>query len=266
MIVSASRRTDIPAHFAPWFLERVRAGWTMVANPMNPRQVRRVDLTPAAVDGFVCWTKNPLPMLPVLKELAGEYAFVFQFTLNAYGPDVEPGVPEPENRVEALRQLADILGPERVEWRYDPILVSPDYPAEFHLRAFERLARQIAPSARGCTVSFVDFYRGVRKRLAALGAVELDLEQRSALALALADIAAAQNLPIRACCEAGLPLPQAHCVQAADFGLPENRDPHQRPACGCARSVDIGAYRTCPAGCAYCYATGGRGPGKLFGL
>ena len=255
MIISASRRTDIPAYHAPWLMERLREGFAMVANPMNPHQVRRVDLRPEAVDGIVFWSKNPAPLLAHEKALRA-YRCAWQFTLNAYAADVEPGVPGEAARLETLKRLADAFGPERVEWRYDPILISAAYPAEWHLASFERLARAIAPYARGCTISFVDFYRCALRGLRACGARDIALEERQALAQQLQAIADACRLPLRACCEEGLPLAQAHCVNAADFGLPAKADKNQRPGCGCAPSADIGAYGTCPAGCAYCYARG----------
>lgn len=115
MIISASRRTDIPRFFSPWFFRRLQEGFVLVRNPMNPRRISRVSLDPAVVDGLVLWTKDPTPMLEGLAAL-DPYAYYFQFTLTAYGPD-------------------------RVIWRYDPIFLSARYSADFHRRSFESLAR-----------------------------------------------------------------------------------------------------------------------------
>lgn len=103
MIISASRRTDIPAWYTEWFLRRVREGYVCVRNPMRLTQVSRVILTPK--DCIVFWTKNPLPILPRLEELGG-IPFYFQFTLTAYGKDLEPCLPDRERLLEAFRQLA----------------------------------------------------------------------------------------------------------------------------------------------------------------
>lgn len=98
MIISASRRTDIPAFYAPWFFNRLRDGYLLVPNPFNPKAVSRVSLDPAVVDSIVFWTKNPAPMLPRLRELE-RYKYYFQFTLNPYGADVENRLPDLSRRI-----------------------------------------------------------------------------------------------------------------------------------------------------------------------
>lgn len=92
MIISASRRTDIPTYYSDWFFNRIKAGYVLVRNPMNIHQISKISLNPELVDGIVFWTKNPIPMLDKLDRLA-DYTYYFQFTLNAYGHDVETGVP-----------------------------------------------------------------------------------------------------------------------------------------------------------------------------
>ena len=113
MIVSASRRTDIPARFSPWLFNRLKEGYTLVQNPMNPRQVSRVDLSPEGVDGLVLWTKNPLPMLPEFHRL-DRYPYYLQFTLTPYGRDIEPGLPEKPELIEGFIKLSESLGRHRV--------------------------------------------------------------------------------------------------------------------------------------------------------
>ena len=109
MIISASRRTDIPAFYAPWFLNRLGEGHVLVPNPFNPRSVSRVSLRPDAVDCIVFWTKNPAPMLPRLGELNG-FKYYFQFTLNPYGKDIERNLPSIEERIETFRKLSEMIG------------------------------------------------------------------------------------------------------------------------------------------------------------
>ena len=121
MILSVSRRTDIPAFYADWLFHRLRAGFVCVRNPVNPRKISKIQLSPDVVDGIVFWTKNPAPMLPRLQELK-RYAYYFQFTLTPYGKDIEPNLPVKLKLMSAFRRLSDQIGPERVIWRYDPIL------------------------------------------------------------------------------------------------------------------------------------------------
>lgn len=113
MIISASRRTDIPAFYAPWFFNRLREGYLLVPNPFNPKAVSRISLDPAVVDCIVFWTKNPAPMLPRLRELE-RYKYYFQFTLNPYGADVENRLPDLSRRIETFKRLSDAIGRDRV--------------------------------------------------------------------------------------------------------------------------------------------------------
>ncbi len=128
MIVSASRRTDIPAFYAPWLERRLEDGFVLVRNPRNPAQVRRISLAPVDVDCFVFWTKDARPLSGLLDRLddAG-YPYYFQWTVTPYGSGLEPGIAPKEEILAAFRTLAGRLGPHRVVWRYDPVIVSEEY-------------------------------------------------------------------------------------------------------------------------------------------
>lgn len=264
MILSVSRRTDIPAHYAEWFFNRIRDGFVLVRNPMNFHHVSRINIKPDAVDGIVFWTKDPTPMLPRLGELA-RYHYYFQFTLNSYAVDVEPGVGSKAGRIiPAFKRLSDMIGPERVIWRYDPILINEKYTSAYHIKYFERLARSLRSYTKKCVFSFIDLYRSTRKDLAELSVHPLVPERKSMLAKSISDIASSYELCLESCAE-DIPLEYcgvAHgrCVDADLLGkisgrrIEAKRDKNQRTACGCAESVDIGMYGTCPSGCRYCYA------------
>lgn len=265
MFISASRRTDIPSHYSEWFMNRIRAGFVLVRNPVNPRQVSRVSLSPDVVDGIVFWTKNPIPMLDRLDGLGG-YMYCFQFTLNAYGADVERGIPSKNAQlVDAFRRLSDKIGPERVLWRYDPIFVSGKYTVEYHLKYFEALARRLAGYTEQCTMSFLDVYGNTARNMAPLHAHTPSEPERAMLAAGLAEIAASNGLRLRSCAEPDslrrYGIEPASCVDAGLFEkllgcrLDAGRDAGQRPHCGCSGSVDIGEYDSCKNGCLYCYAT-----------
>ena len=182
-------------------MNRIRAGFVLVRNPVNPRQVSRVSLSQDVVDGIVFWTKNPIPMLDRLDELGG-YMYCFQFTLNAYGAEVERGIP-PKNAqlVDAFRRLSDKIGPERVLWRYDPMFVSGKYTVEYHLRYFEALARRLAGYTEQCTMSFLDVYGNTARNMAPLHAHTPSDTERAMLAAGLAEIAAGYGLRLRSCAE-----------------------------------------------------------------
>lgn len=248
MFISASRRTDIPSHYSEWFMNRIRAGFVLVRNPVNPRQVSRVSLSPDVVDGIVFWTKNPIPMLDRLDGLGG-YMYCFQFTLNAYGAEAERGIPTKNAQlVDAFRRLSDKIGPERVLWRYDPIFVSGKYTVEYHLRYFEALARRLAGYTEQCTMSFLDVYGNTARNMAPLHARTPSEQERAVLAAGLAEIAAGYGLRLRSCAEPDslrrYGIEPASRVDARLFEkllgcrLDAGRDAAQRPHCGCAGSLD----------------------------
>lgn len=259
MIISSSRRTDIPACFSQWFFRRLAEGFVCVRNPVNFHQVSRVSLSPEVVDGIVFWTKNPLPMLDSL-QLLKDYPFYFQFTLTAYGQDLEPGIPSKNSTiVPAFQELSRRIGPERVIWRYDPILLTPKYTTDYHVRYFEELARRLSGYTTKCVISFVDLYRHLGQQFQSLGTAEI-IE----LAGRLSEIARKYGLTLETCAES-LDLSQfdirhGHCVDAElleqIIGQPLSlsKDKNQRAACGCMASIDIGMYDTCANGCKYCYA------------
>lgn len=263
MILSVSRRTDIPAFYADWFLQRLREGYVLVRNPMNPHKVSRVALSPQVVDCIVFWSKNPAPLLQKLEQLQG-YDYYFQYTLNAYGAPVEPHLPPLEERLRTFGALAERIGRERVIWRYDPILFTQRYTPQWHLEKFAQLAARLQKSTEKCVFSLVDIYAGKNGgNLARLGAYTLPPPQLEAFVQALAEIAAQNGLRLATCAENlsaekyGI-LPNS-CIDKAlierltGAKLRVGLD-GQRPYCQCVKCDDIGSYDTCPHGCLYCYA------------
>ena len=265
MIISVSRRTDIPAFYGEWFANRLREKFALVRNPFNPKQISRIDLSPEAIDGIVFWSKNPWPMRREFEQLAANGTpFYIEYTLNPYEAPLEPGVPPLAERVAAFAGLAAALGRERLIWRYDPIVFSDFYTPDYHQARFRALSSLLAPFAAKCIISFLDFYRKTKRNCASYGlfdpedAVKLDLARR------LGAIGAEFGLTIEACAEpldlANAGIGRAGCIDADLLGrlggrvLNVGRDRRQRPECGCAASVDIGTYHTCPHGCRYCYA------------
>ena len=274
MIISASRRTDIPAFYPEWLMNRLKAGGCDVANPVNPSQVRRVSLAPEDVDVVVFWTKNPRPLLPHLGEIDRlGLRYMFLFTLNDYPAGLEPDVPGLGERLETFRELSRRLGPDRVVWRYDPIILSHRLGVDAHLAAFARLAEALGGFTRRVIVSFVDFYRKTGRRLEAVALRTGDQFVREPLLLpgverlvaGLLATAGGRGLEIQSCAEdpalRALGLPPGKCIDdrliQRVFGLcvSGRKDAGQRPLCGCVESRDIGAPDSCGHGCEYCYST-----------
>ncbi len=261
MIISASRRTDIPAFYGEWLSNRLREGYALVRNPMRFHQVSKVLLVPDAVDFIVFWSKNPAPLLSWQKELE-PYDYGFHFTLTGYGPKIEPGVPEVETLIRTFRTWAARIGPERMVWRYDPILLHPDWPIAAHRAQFLRLAEALAGSTHRCVISFLDLYPSGGTRLREAGISTVPEQWVAELAPFLVETAGRFGMTVEACAEPQDLTPYgirpSHCIDSSLTGiLSTGRDRSQRPNCGCQPSVDIGAYHSCTHRCAYCYANHG---------
>jgi hypothetical protein len=271
MMVSASRRTDIPAFYAEWFVRRVRAGYCEVPNPINPRQVARVSLLPEEVDAIVFWTRSGRAMLPRLAELdARELRYYFQFTLCGYGPPIEARNPPTATAIDIFKRLSAQLGPDRVIWRYDPLIFSEVSSVDFHLRNFESLALALKGYTHRCVLSIWDNYRKLANRLEGLTTRGVHLRQPSQEEIAgliprLAELGTAHGMEVVSCAEevdlASYGVERGKCIDDALiqrlFGVEvcHKKDRAQRAACGCVQSRDIGIYNSCLFGCAYCYAT-----------
>jgi hypothetical protein len=266
MIISASRRTDLPAFYAEWVVQRFRAGYCLVPNPYYPEQVSRISLVPENVDVIVFWTRNPKPLLPHLAEFTQRhFRFYFQYTLLANPPSLDPGALPLENSVSAFRALAEAIGPERVIWRYDPIILSSETDYDFHRRTFERLATALRGYTRRCVISLLDSYRKIEKRMKGIEPLPPTGADFEALLRFLAQTAAVNSMEIQSCAEpaslepygirAGKCVDDAYIRDVFGLDVTHAKDPVQRPVCGCVTSRDIGAYDTCLAGCRYCYAT-----------
>ena len=264
MIISASRRTDIPSYYSEWFYNRIKEGYVYVRNPMNIHNIGKISLSPDVVDGIVFWTKNPTPMLGQLNKLE-KYTYYFQFTLNSYGTDVEPNVPSKNDVIiPTFQNLSHMIGKERVVWRYDPILFNEKYTIQYHKKYFRLLADKLANYTEKCTVSFIDFYKNTQKNIMPLGIVEVPLAEKLELMNAFSEIAKEYNIYIDTCAEDieldKFGITHAHCIDRSrlekigNFKLNVDKDKNQRVECGCVASIDIGAYNTCKNGCLYCYA------------
>ena len=273
VIISASRRTDIPALYSQWFMNRIRAGWCLVPNPVNPGQVSHVSLKPEDVDAIVFWSKNPAPMLAHLEELDNSgFRYYFQFTLNDYPEALEPNIPSLDDRITTFLKLSEHLEPQRVIWRYDPIILSNITNIDFHREKFATIAGRLAGATRRVMLSIVHFYKKTDRRLSKLeqDGVSFDKEAISSPHIAyiirdLASIAKQHNMESFTCASerdfTEFGMPPGRCVDGGLlhqlWGLPDHypKDPYQRKHCRCSVSKDIGINDTCIQGCPYCYST-----------
>jgi hypothetical protein len=274
MIISVSRRTDIPAFYSKWFINRIRAGYCTVPNPFNKNQVSHISLKLEDVDVIVFWTRNPRPLFPYLEELNQRgYRYYFQFTLMNNPRFLDTKSPPVDSSIKTFQELANFVGFQKVIWRYDPIVISEATNINFHIETYSYIASLLSGYTGRSVISIMDGYAKNNKRLRELEQAHntkisniAEVPQLfSDLLPSLAKIAHSNGMEIVSCAEEVnfqlYGIQPGKCIDdnyiEKVFGLTVNhkKDPSQREACGCVLSKDIGMYDTCLFGCQYCYAT-----------
>ena len=266
MIISASRRTDIPAFYSDWFFNRIKERYVLVPNPYSSKMISRISLDPAVVDCIVFWSKNPAPMLEKLDKLK-EYNYYFQFTLNPYGPDIENHLPTISKRIDTFKRLSDRIGKEKVIWRYDPVLTNETYTPGFHKEKFAEIAYELKEHTEKCMLGFIDHYQHIRTAVSRFNIQPLlkaDIEEMAASFKKTVDTCSIQ---LNTCTVkvdlTHLGIPGGLCIdnqlveRIAGYPISVRKDKNQRDICRCAESIDIGTYESCLNGCIYCYAIKG---------
>lgn len=263
MILSVSRRTDIPAFYSEWFFNRIKEGFVCVRNPMNRHQISRIKLDPTLIDCIVFWSKNPKPMLKQL-HLLNEYMYYFQITINPYNIGLEIGVPKKDSIIETFKSISEKLGSRRVIWRYDPILLSNEIDVFYHFKYFEAIASRLSGYTDTCVISFVDQYKKTQRNLRNTTVREANLNEMFILAEGIVNIASVYGINVQSCAEEidliNFGIHHGRCIDNVliedllGVKLEVIKDKNQRLECGCVQSIDIGEYNTCSHNCLYCYA------------
>lgn len=265
MILSVSRRTDVPSFYSDWFFRRLEEKFVYVRHPRNEHQVSYIDLSPALLDGIVFWTKNPIPMKKHLDSPLLQCPYYFQFTLNPYGADMEPFVPNKKQTIiPALIELSEKIGKHRVMWRYDPIILSETYTMEYHKTYFEALVKLLHPYTNQCTISFLDYLSNTYENTKELKIVPENKTNLLELVEFFSSIAKKYHINLFSCGEemdlTSFDIPVACCINKkqlesqGNYYLDAPKDKNQRAFCGCDVAIDVGMYDSCVNGCRYCYA------------
>lgn len=264
MILSVSRRTDIPNYYSDWFYQRVLEGFLYVRNPMNAHQISRIEINPEVVDCIAFWSKNPEPMMKRLGELK-PYRYFFHFTMNGYGKEIEQGVPELKQRIVTFRKLAELIGAERMIWRYDPIFFSAVYTPEFHLEMFARIAEALQGSTGRVFISFIDWYAATKRRMKDMRPYHPEDTFLHQMSAGMSEIAGKNQMEIITCAEpidlSGEGISHGACFDQQwieehilGYRIKASKSNDGRTACGCIEFMETGTYDTCMNNCVYCYA------------
>jgi hypothetical protein len=259
-IISASYKTDIPAFYGQWFMNRIDAGYCKMMNYYS-KASKYVSLEPKDVDGIVFWTKDASPFMKSLNKLAiWHYPYIIHYTINNYPKYLEPAVPPAEMSVSNMRRLSK-YGGRVVVWRYDPIIFTEEMTPAFHISNFGSLASKLAGSTDEVVVSFLQEYESTKRRT--LGIVSEQVDVKHELLSNLASVAKDYGMKLSICSQeefVNKDIHKASCVDIARLsdvaGKPIiGKKRGNRPGCMCYESIDIGDYNTCLHGCTYCYAT-----------
>ncbi len=265
MILSVSRRTDIPALYSDWFLNRLRAGEVLVRNPMNPKQVSLIPLSPENIDCIVFWTKNPRNLMIHLDEIDSMgYQYYFSVTINPYGRDIESHVDVKKNIIKTFRELSVRNGKQKIIWRYNPILFSPEIDVQYHLKWFEYLTGELEGYTDKCVFSFLEEYKKIRANLATMKIYNPEIQIKRDLIEQFSSIAKSHSIALASCGEnrnfSDLGIKRNKCIDDVliedilSCKIKVSKDVSQRDVCSCVASRDLGTYNTCTNDCIYCYA------------
>lgn len=262
MIINTGSRTDTVQYYTEWLLKRFEQGFVYSRNPMFPSKVTRYELNPEVLDCVVFCSKNYKPILPYIKSITDRFNTYFHYTITAYGKDIEPNVPSIDESIETLIKLSEIVGKQRIAWRYDPILLIERYTKEVHYKTFDYMAKKLSPYVDRCIFSFVEMYKKLQTNMPEI--ILLTENDKNEIARNIGLISQKHNLIIQTCatCEDydKYGIFRSGCMTSEILGKANNvtfkklRHSGNRKGCNCMENRNIGDYDTCPNGCKYCYA------------
>lgn len=257
MVLNVSGRTDIVAFYTEWFMNRYKAGFVDVRNPINPKLVSRIYFDD--VDLIVFCTKNPIPILKYLSII--KKPIIFHITLTPYKKDIEPNVPPKGKIIEAIKEISNIIGVDNVYVRYDPILLNDKYTVDYHIKAFDKMCELLDGYTKSIITSFIDDYKNVRKNKNELNLKEFTSDDFKQIGINFSNSAKKHNMTVQTCYEENRLLEygfiKKDCVDATlayKMTGKTNFKKWTARKCGCIEMVDIGVYNTCKHMCKYCYA------------
>lgn len=262
MIINVGGRTDIVNYYTPWLINRLREGFVYTRNPYNPKQLTKYDLSRDKVDAIIFCSKNYKPILKYMPQIIEKYPVYCHYTITCYGSDIEPNVPSVDKSIETLKILSDIVGSNKVAWRYDPILLTEKYTVDKHLESFEYMTSILHEHVSSCIFSFVDMYKKVYRNMPEI--IEACDDDQKELLKGLSCIAKRYDMPLQSCAVgnkyAEYGIRNSGCTTAKILEESNNiifkniKHTGCRKGCKCMPWRDIGEYDTCPNSCKYCYA------------
>ena len=260
MILSIDFRTDIPAFYSEWIINRFKEGFLYFRNPAYPGTIHKVILDRQHIEGIIWCSKNYLPILHDLKNITDKFPSVFHYTITGYGKDIEPNVPSLEQSIYTFKELSERYGKERVIWRYDPIFFTKEFTYNYHIKNFQYINKQLCRHAGRVVLNFVSLYEKVKRHMPDLK--EVSYNDKANL---IHDFVNISSIPIQTCGN-GLQFKDLEGVEVTGcldehalnlMGIyPKQPKKNAVPwGCLCYPNTSIGEYNTCLHKCKYCYAS-----------
>ncbi|MEI0446979.1 DUF1848 domain-containing protein [Brachyspira intermedia] len=256
MIISASRRTDIPSLHTKWFLNRLKEEYVITQNPISKNNFYKIPLNKNIVDIIVFWSKNPnIDFLKEVKDLG--YEFYLHFTITPYNKNIERNIPDKNLLIRNFQIISKLFGKEKIIWRYDPIILNDDFDANYHINNFKNFADNLNGYTDECIFSFVQIYSKIKNNIK-----NINDDDKLLLIENMKEISEKNNIKLKSCSQDfdNIRVEKSACIdkeriqKILGYSIKEKKDKSQRKLCNCIESIDIGMYNTCTNGCIYCYA------------
>lgn len=256
MIISASRRTDIPSLHTKWFLNRLKEEYVITQNPISKNNFYKIPLNKNIVDIIVFWSKNPnIDFLKEVRDLG--YEFYLHFTITPYNKNIEKNIPDKNLLIKNFQIISKLFGKEKIIWRYDPIILNDDFDANYHINNFKNFADSLNGYTDECIFSFVQIYSKIKNNIK-----NINYNDKIILIENIKEISEKNNIKLKSCSQDfdNITIEKSACIdkeriqKILGYSIKEKKDKSQRKLCNCIESIDIGIYNTCTNGCIYCYA------------
>ena len=259
MILSIDFRTDIPAFYSEWLLNRFKEGYVYFRNPAYPSTIHKIILDKQHIEGIIWCSKDYLPILHELHNITDKFPSIFHYTITGYGKDIEPGVPDLEQSIYTFKELSERYGKNRVIWRYDPIFFTKEWTYNRHIQNFQYINKQLCRHAGRVVLNFVSLYEKVKRHMPDLK--EVSYNDKVNL---IYDFINISSIPIQTCGN-GLQFKDLKGVEVTGcldehalklMGIyPKPKNKATDWGCLCYPNTCIGEYNTCLHKCKYCYAS-----------
>ncbi|MEI0494025.1 DUF1848 domain-containing protein [Brachyspira intermedia] len=259
MIISASRRTDIPSLHTKWFLNRLKEEYVITQNPISKNNFYKIPLNKNIVDIIVFWSKNPnIDFLKEVRDLG--YEFYLHFTITPYNKNIEKNIPDKNLLIKNFQIISKLFGKEKIIWRYDPIILNDDFDANYYINNFKNFADNLNGYTDECIFSFVQIYSKIKNNIK-----NINDDDKLLLIENIKEISEKNNIKLKSCSQdfdkiTNIRVEKSACIdkeriqKILGYSIKEKKDKSQRKLCNCIESIDIGMYNTCTNGCIYCYA------------